>query len=340
MNNLLINNLKKNIIRNPNIDLIRIVGMFAIVISHLLFHGRALFKYKKYYQLNLLKISCMWHVSSFGIVSGLVGIKNPKFSNLLNLWILVVFYSFIFYFIFNISSDPNFKTVLISNLYPVIYTKYWYFTAYFGSFPFLSFIISGLSTLSQIQIKKNLYFIIGIFIIWSSYNRDVFHQNNGHSPFSLMIYYFFGSYISKYIFFMQNSKLNRIIIVLICIAIFMFISWFSYNIYIKEKIIKNKSKLLKIFNPSINSLSMIFQAFVITICIAQIKFNKIFSKITTFIGPLTFDVYLIHENLYIRHYFIKKSFDDCSDNLYLAKLYLLIVKKSIILIPFLTIPTN
>ena len=82
--------------RNPNIDFLRISGMIAIVIDHLLYHAGG-FKKFKYQELQLLNIICMWHVCSFAIVSGLVGNKTHKFSNLLYLWILVVFYSFLFY---------------------------------------------------------------------------------------------------------------------------------------------------------------------------------------------------------------------------------------------------
>ena len=107
--------------RNPNIDFIKILGMFAIIIHHLLFHGEAIIKYKNHDELHLLNIFCMWHVSSFGIVSGIIGIKTHKFSNLFYLWIMTIFYSFIIYIIYSKLHYPISNKSLISNIFPVIH---------------------------------------------------------------------------------------------------------------------------------------------------------------------------------------------------------------------------
>ena len=165
--------------RNPNIELVRILGMFIIVIHHLLVHGKALLKYRKYYQIQSLFIICMWHVNSFGIISGIVGNTTHKFSNLFNLWIITIFYLLLFYIIYNRQYTLLKNNYFITNIFPVIYLKYWYFTAYFGIYPFLPFINSGISILPRIVSKKIVYFMIGIFIIWTSYNKDVFGMFSG-----------------------------------------------------------------------------------------------------------------------------------------------------------------
>ena len=85
--------------RNPNIDLIRIAGMLAIIIVHMFQHGDIFNKYKKFIGLQLINIFCKWHVSSFGMISGIVGNLNHKYSNLFYLWFIAVFYLFIIYMI-------------------------------------------------------------------------------------------------------------------------------------------------------------------------------------------------------------------------------------------------
>ena len=52
---------------------------------------------------------------------------------------------------------------------------------------------------------------------------------------------------------------------------------------------------------------MILQTLSIVIIISLIKFNQFISKIIAFVGPLIFDVYLIHENHYIRNFIFKIS---------------------------------
>ena len=76
---------------------------------------------------------------------------------------------------------------------------------------------------------------------------------------------------------------------------------------------------------------MLIQACLITIFIAQIKFNKYLSNIFTFIGPLTFDVYLIHENHYIRKIYISNIFSNSSNNLILSNILSLIFKNALLI---------
>ena len=47
----------------------------------------------------------------------------------------------------------------------------------------------------------------------------------------------------------------------------------------------------------------------------QLKYNKYIAKLISFIGPLTFGIYLIHENQFIRDIFIKTLFIKDSINL-------------------------
>jgi len=201
---------KNEKLRNPNIDFIRILGMYSIVIHHLLGHGNAIVKFGKFNELKLLNIIGKWHVSSFGLVSGIIGNNETKFSKLFYLWILVVFYSFIFftkYSVFHINSISN--SIFISNLFPVIHQKYWYFTAYFGIYPFLPFINKSMILLTELEIKKIIYFIFGVFIILASYSKDCFHLNSGYSAFSLFILYILGAYIAKFHFKKINNNFYK-----------------------------------------------------------------------------------------------------------------------------------
>lgn len=315
--------------RNPNIDFIKILGMLAIIIHHLLLHGKAMIKYKNHTELQLLNILCKWHVSSFGIISGMVGKKIYKFSKLFYLWIITLFYLLLFYNIYNKSHYHFNNTTLISNIFPVIHKKYWYFSAYFGIYPFLPFIIQGSSILPRILMKKIVYFMIGIFIIWASYYGDIFDKSSGYSPFSLLIFYIFGSYINKYIFYHNKITQFKIAIYLLCSILFISSSFISYYINIKNIFPKLDQKIKNVFRARTKSLIALLQVFSLTILVSYINFNKFFSKIITFIGPLIFDVYLIHENPNIRNIYIKTYFTKCPSNLKLHTIYFLIFKGSI-----------
>ena len=327
MENLLKSFQQNKNLRNPNIDLIRIAAMISIILNHLVYHGGAPNKYK-YKEIYILTIPGMWHVGSFGAISGIVGTKTHKFSNLFYLWIVVMFYSIIIYI--NCKNLPNFKLNedMQSNFHPVTSVKYWYFTAYFAIYPFLPFVNAGISLLTRIQVKKIIYFMIGIFSIWSLAYGDCFYQNRGHSPISLYIFYILGAYIGKYIFFEKLFVIHNIIICTLCIIVHIVTSIISFHINILNTYPNMSRKMKNILSVDINALPAILQIFTITIFISRIKINGYISKIITFIGPLTFDIYLIHENRYIRYSFIRNIFKNSKDNLNLASVFLLIFQKA------------
>ena len=79
-------------IRNPSIDLLRIICMFGIINTNILFHGKGFKKYIQYENgLNLLYVLLFWHINGFGLISGIVGYKINKYSNLFYLWFRVFF---------------------------------------------------------------------------------------------------------------------------------------------------------------------------------------------------------------------------------------------------------
>ena len=89
-------NTKQNMIkkRKANIDLLRIIGMIGIVISHILYQVKGLNKYQRYSnKIKILYTYIFWHVNSYAIISGIVGYKSTKYSNLLYLSLCIVFYS-------------------------------------------------------------------------------------------------------------------------------------------------------------------------------------------------------------------------------------------------------
>jgi surface polysaccharide O-acyltransferase-like enzyme len=82
--------------RNYGIDLLRIFSMINIINLHLnLNSGQLSLKStsSKFYNIWRLEVFSYWAVDCFGLISGIVGYKRYKFSNLIYLWIQVCFYS-------------------------------------------------------------------------------------------------------------------------------------------------------------------------------------------------------------------------------------------------------
>ena len=146
--------------RNPGIDLLRILGMYAIVVHHIIYFGNLINKYKQYPQIYFTNLLCFWHISVFGMISGFVGHNTHKYSNLFYLWFWALFYSVGIHIIYK---KYNPYIITKNNIYecfmPVFSEQYWYFTQYFGMYLFLPLINKGLSIVG----KKELKLIVLIF---------------------------------------------------------------------------------------------------------------------------------------------------------------------------------
>jgi len=289
-------------IRNPGIDLVRILAMFGIIISHLLIHGQVIKKYSMHDKLNLLNCFFLWHINGFGLISGMVGYKKHKYSNLFYLWVNVIFYSV------GITLFYNLKSVNISKLYydffPVIFNKYWYFTTYFGMYLFLPIINKGIEYLTKSELKILLLSIFIIYIIWHDFNNshvDIFKINGGASVLWFLILYIVGGYIGKNK--VDTKGIKNIIFCLVCLIFFLSSSLLCYYLprynlsKIKVFFFKKIIIILKnFFILRYDSLPKILQAISISLFLINIKYNKYLAKIISFFGSLIRNIFNKYPN--------------------------------------------
>ena len=179
--------------------------MYGIIIHHLLFlHNKGGFskfsKYKKY--LKLMHIFIFWHNNGFALISGMVGFKSFHYSNLLFLWFIVLFYSVGIDLYFKIFIKYSIiKYDFSKDFFPIIFKRYWYFTAYFGMYLFLPVINKGISHLNKYEFSLVVITILCLLVFWRDLknpNSDVFEFKNGFSLIWLLTFYLTGAYIGKY----------------------------------------------------------------------------------------------------------------------------------------------
>ena len=322
--------------RNSGIDLIRILAMLGIIYTHIIYQGKGIYKYSKYHIIKTHSFVC-WHNNAFSLISGIVGYKSTKYSNLLYLWLCVVFYSVsIHYYYLKFKSGAKVFGELYEECFPVIYNRYWYFSSYFGMFIFLPAVNKGLQYLSKPEFKLLVISIFFIFAFWFNFisnNIDVFFINRGYSTIWLLCLYIFGVYIGKF-----NSVfigIKRYIISLIYLFIFLSLCTIYYIFRDDDDTISNsngsyKIKLIKKLMPNnLNNVLKTTQAILITLFFLQLKYNKYLSKFITFFGPLTFGVYLIHINVNVYQNFLKEILIKESDNLTASEVINMFILKTI-----------
>ena len=331
-------NRKKIKIRNPGVDLVRIFGMWSILIHHFFVHGFVLAKYNSKI-LILMHIFGFWHVNSFALVSGIVGYKTNRYSNLLYLWTCVLVYQVVIHYLYKIDKkskniSPNFRF----DFFPVIYSKYWYFTAYFGMYLFLPIINRGIACLTKKEHKIIIFSFYVIFIIWNDINKDtqVFGLYGGYSVMGLIISYIIGAYIGKYKNNYIREKKYIYIPILLTLYILSSFTCYKMRFYQMNSLNNNIIKkiiitLKKIFVMRINSIPMNLQSISIILIAMNINYNKYISKIICFFGPLTFGVYLIHEQELVKRIFMPNLFSRDSKQLKKIIVVKLVILRSIYL---------
>ena len=322
--------------RNAGVDLLRIVTMIGIVYTHVL-NFKAINIYTQYRdKLNNTYTYVFYHNNAYALISGIVGYKSTKYSNLLYLWLCVIFYSVGIRFYLKYKGG-NIEGELYKEYFPVIYSRYWYFTSYFGMYIFLPAVNKGIQYLNKPEFKALVMSMCGIFVVWQSYmNRkdDHFKMNGGSSPIWFLCIYIIGAYIGKYNIIYTGIK--RYIFSFIYLFIFLFSSSLhnKYSIYTIIEYSANYKTKFKNFIKKLSSDNLICviklsQAISLALLFLQLKYNKYLSKLITFVGPLTFAVYLIHDNHNIKLNYLNKLFDGESYNLTFNEVMQMLILKCI-----------
>ena len=190
-------------IRNPGIDFNRILNMIAIIVTHILIVGGFEQKYRSQYKIiSSFYPALNWHNSCFIFISGFIGYKSTKYSNLIYLWLWVFFYSMGIKILL-IKFKPNIynKPIDYLDFFPIFTEQYWFFTMYFGMFLFLPVINKGLESINKSQLKVTFLSFIFFFVILNDYinpTNDIFKEYGGFSVIWFLRNFIIGAYFGKF----------------------------------------------------------------------------------------------------------------------------------------------
>lgn len=297
--------------RNYGIDLLKIISMIMIPILHVLGQGGLLnnsaYFSTNYYIFWILEICCYCAVNSYAMISGYLEYgKKIKFSNLIYLYLEVLFYSLIIlllYFIFdrNVVGVKN----IINSVFVVSRNSYWYFSSYFVMFFFLPFINNFTEKVSRKEYKSLLIIIFVLFSLLPTLFRiDFSVLGLGYSPLWLLSMYLFGSYIKKYDVKIFNKNNKHLLWYFICCVMTILskyiIEFLTFKVF--------GSVHLENYLIEYNSPTILFCSIFLLIYFSNIKIGEKISKIIAFFVPLSFAVYIIHVNQIIWNNNFKDAF--------------------------------
>lgn len=291
--------------RNSGIELLRIVAMISIMVLHIMGQGGVLEALKtgeaNYFVAWFLEILCFFGVTTYGLISGFVGVDaHYKVTNIIYTWLQVFFYTIIittvFYFIMPESIHGS---AFLSACFPVFTEQYWYFSAYFGVFflmPVLNFAIKNMDKrLTNVAFG---FFLVAFSVCPVIFSTDIFALREGYSFSWLLACYFFGAYAKKYELFsnIRTSKLGLIFLLSIVLT-------YAFKVGCDLILGRGGDRLIIYNSPTILLASLALISI-----FSRIDLKKKIGKLILTAGPLTFGVYLLNCQPLIWKYLMKDRF--------------------------------
>lgn len=307
--------------RNYGIDLLKMFSMFLVVILHVLGQGGILYNtellsvnYNVAWSMELIAFCA---VNCFALASGYVGINgNYKFSRIIYLWSVTVFYGILSNIIFSFCgmdlSLQMWKAAFMPFLYGNMRGFYWFFTAYAVTFLFIPFFNHLINTLTK---KQATLLVAALLFVFSAVptikGNDYFKTTNGYSYAWISTLYIIGAYLKKYEIG-KNTKTKRIAIytavsMLVTCLGHIILDYISVN-FLSKDISGEVDMVSNSFAIDSNYLSgsmfanYTFPTIVLNAVLLLLLFSRIDirntkaqEKIKEF-SALNFSVYLIHTN--------------------------------------------
>ena len=135
-------------IKQSNLELMRIISMFFIVLYHVMLHGQAMHNTHGTVLLIVQFITCITlvHVNSFILITGYFQYdKKFKLKKFLSIYVEMYFYKIIIYIICDLLHIYNLTSVDIFNMINPFDIPYWYIACYLILYlvsPFLNTLIN------------------------------------------------------------------------------------------------------------------------------------------------------------------------------------------------------
>ncbi|GKX67546.1 acyltransferase [Inconstantimicrobium mannanitabidum] len=291
--------------REMNLELLRIISMVMVVTLHYMSHGSGLSQ-NKVYSVNwffswTIDTLSMVSVNCFVLISGYFLVQSKfKLKKIIQLWLQVLFYSIGIYIILAATGLINFNIIDFgSSCLPVLLSQYWFAQMYIALYifsPFLNILIHSLNKNQMRNLLMILFFMLSLCPTILPFGTTV-EKGGGYSITHFMFLYLIASYIRLY--WNSNKRNYHYICGYLLLILFLLVSRLVLPLI-------GLSYLLCTFYQY-NSLPVILASICLFMFFRGISIkNNIVNKIVKSISGLTFAVYLIHDNNFIRNTLYKE----------------------------------
>jgi len=284
--------------RNSNIEILRILSMIFIVISHYSVHNgvelnSVSYSFNKY----LLEIFNLGNIGViiFVLITGyfLIEQKEIKLKKIFSLYLQVLFYSLGIYFILLVIGKESFSvTQLIKCAFPITFKEYWFLSVYVLLYIFSPFINKFLNNLTEQEFINYLFVCLLIFSVLPTITALDFYANY---LIQFILFYSLGAYLKRFPnnILINNKKIN--LCIFIGSSLILLISPIAFDLLsTKSSFFVGKSVYL------FNRTSIVAICFSVSLLVMFVSKKIKTSNIINSISSCVLGVYLISDNNFIR----------------------------------------
>jgi surface polysaccharide O-acyltransferase-like enzyme len=287
--------------RNLSLDLLRIICMLMVVCLHFFNHGGLHDSICpgsfNWFSGNLLHAASLISVNCFVILSGYFLCTAPfKVKKFLSVWVQTVFYSVACCIIVSLSTNCfSFKELIKSGMV-ITLKQYWFVTAYL-----LLYLVSPFLNRAILAMSKKLHLLccIVLLVVFSVmhnlvYINDFGGVNGGGSFLWFCVLYVVSAYLRIHVPSTRWGWKRPLLLYITCIVIIAGERFLAYYI---TPFIFGRVALTSLFY-SYNSIFTTLASLSLFQCFRAITIHS--NRIIQVCAPLSFGVYLIHDNRFIR----------------------------------------
>lgn len=323
--------------RKSNLELLRILAMFLIVLYHVIMHGKIINNCTNRGLSTIftfLEYTTVIHVNLFVLLTGYFQSQSKfKQSKLWQINNSCLFYRILIVVIFSFFGLISLtKLELSKEIFIINLTQYWFIKYYMYLYCLSPFINKMINNMDKALYRKLILVSIILFSIIPYITGLEAFYNDGYSLYNFIFLYLIGGYLRKYPL-EENYIFKKMSINLIrCLLLVIFIACPTINLLIT----KTSESLLGIntlFDQIANNFLSLSLAYSNPIVLIQtislfLLFNTfdIKSKLINGISSLTMGVYLIHDNNFVREVIYKfTKIDNGPIDSYLFILYAILI---------------
>lgn len=285
--------------RQQNFELLRIIAMFMIVVSHVITHYIMEVELEvtdlNSFLLILLRAIIYICVNVYIIITGYFSInsKQLKIKKIINVAMLPGFISAILITILMVFGAIDFNIWrILGKLFATFRGEYWFISNYFALYLFIPFLNKIIHTMNKKEYQHFLFLSALVGVVWPFFviNQQIISINSGFSLIFFTYLYFVGAYIRLHGAFIKEFTLNHYLLGYLTLALIT--GFLQYSL------------------PDVDFLNYNgpFE-FIMSYCIfmyfRQIKLKSV--RINT-IAAYTLSVYLVHEQSEVREFIWNLSF--------------------------------